>query len=155
MQNNAHYNTFYENVTAQGFFPIITRPTHSFENSHSLIDNTFTNNLSKPHTSGILTHHVLDHFMQFSIVKDGEVHSINHTKYIETETISPKSIANFKNSINKANLISQFDLNPLGDPNDNYIILAHALSEAKHKHIPRKVKRFNKRMHFKHKWMTN
>ena len=24
LQNNAHYNTFYENVTAQGFFPKIT-----------------------------------------------------------------------------------------------------------------------------------
>ena len=46
-------------------------------------------------------------------------------------------------------------LNPLGDPNVNYNILAHALSEAKQKHIPRKVKRFNKRKHFKHKWMTN
>ena len=155
LQNNAHYNTFYENVTAQGFFPKITRPTRSFENSHSLIDNTFTNNLSKPHTSGILTHHVSDHFMHFSIVEDSEVHSINHTKYIETETISLKSIATFKSSINKANLITQFDLNPLGDPNVNYNILAHALSEAKQKHIPRKVKRFNKRKHFKHKWMTN
>ena len=29
------------------------------------------------------------------------------------------------------------------------------LSEAKNKHIPRKVKRFNKRKHFKHKWMTS
>ena len=155
LQNNAHYNTFYENVTAKGFFPKITRPTRSFENSHSLIDNTFTNNLSKPHTSGILTHHVSDHFMHFSIVEDSEVHSINHTKYIETETISLKSIATFKSSINKANLITQFDLNPLGDPNVNYNILAHALSEAKQKHFPRKVKRFNKRKHFKHKWMTN
>ena len=55
LQNNAHYNTFYDSVTAHGFFPKITRPTRSFENSHSLIDNTF----------------------------------------VETETISPKSIANF------------------------------------------------------------
>ena len=93
--------------------------------------------------------------MHFCIVEDSEVHSINHTKYIETETISLKSIATFKSSINKANLITQFDLNPLGDPNVNYNILAHALSEAKQKHIPRKVKRFNKRKHFKHKWMTN
>ena len=41
LQNNAHYNTFYESVTAHGFFLKITRPTHYFENSHSLIDNTF------------------------------------------------------------------------------------------------------------------
>ena len=115
LQNNAHYNTFYDSVTAHGFFPKITRPTRSFENSHSLIDNTF----------------------------------------VETETISPKSIANFKNSINKANLITQFDLNPHGNPNINYNILTHVLSEPKNIHIPGKVKRFNKRKHFKHKWMTS
>ena len=72
-----------------------------------------------------------------------------------TDTISPKSIANFENSINKANLITKFDLNPLGNPNSNYNILTHVLSEAKNKHIPRKVKRFNKGKHFKHKWMTS
>ena len=155
MQNNAHYNTFYESLTAHGFFPKITRPTRSFENSLSLIDNTFTNNLNKPHISCILVHHVSDHFMHFSIVEDNEIHSVNLTKYVETKTISPKSIANFKNSINKANLVTQFDLNPHGNLNSNYNILKHVLSEAKYNHIPRKVKHFNKRKHFKHKWMTS
>ena len=37
LHTNAHYNTFYENTTAQGFFPKITRPTRSFGNSHKLI----------------------------------------------------------------------------------------------------------------------
>ena len=155
MLNNAQYDTFYESVTAQGFFPKIARPTRSFENSHSLIDNTFTNDLNKPHISGILVHHVSDHFMHFCIVEDNDTHSVNLTKYLETKTINPKSIANFKNSINKANLITQFDLNPHDNPNSNYNILTHVLSEAKHKHIPRKVKRFNKKKHFKHKWMTS
>ena len=93
--------------------------------------------------------------MHFCIVEDNEIPSVNHTKYVETETISPKSIANFKHSINKANLITQFDLIPHGDLNNNYNILTNVLSEAKNKHIPRKVKRFNKRKYFKHKWMTS
>ena len=46
----------------------------------------------------------------FTLLKN---HSVNLTKYVETETINPKSIANFKDSINKANLITQFDLNPI------------------------------------------
>ena len=33
--------------------------------------------------------------------------------------------------------------------------MTHVLSEAKNKHIPRKEKRFNKRKHLKHKWMTS
>ena len=50
LHTNNHYNSFYENVTSQGFFPKISRPTRSFENLHSLIDNIFSNNLCKPHT---------------------------------------------------------------------------------------------------------
>ena len=83
--------------------------------------------------------------MHFCIVEDNDIHSVNLTKYVEIETISPKSIANYRNSINKANLITQLDLNPHGNPNSNYNILTHVFSEAKNKHIPRKVKRFNKR----------
>ena len=83
--------------------------------------------------------------MHFCIVEDNDIHSVNLTKYVEIETISPKSIANYRNSINKANLITQLDLNPHGNPNSIYNILTHVFSEAKNKHIPRKVKRFNKR----------
>ena len=49
LHTNAHYNTFYDNTTAQGFFPRITRLTRSVRNSHTLIDNVFTNNLCKRH----------------------------------------------------------------------------------------------------------
>ena len=106
LQTNSHYNTFYESVIAQGFFPKIIGPTRSFENSYNLVDNNFTNNLNNPHILGTLVHHVSYHFMHFCIVEDNEIHSVNLTKYVETETNSPKSIANFKNSINKASLKS-------------------------------------------------
>ena len=46
LHTNTHYNAFYENITAQGFFSKITRPTRSFGNSHTLIDNVFTTNLN-------------------------------------------------------------------------------------------------------------
>ena len=61
-------------------FPKITGPTRSFENTHTLIDNVFTNNiiLCKPHISGILTHHVSDHFMSFCIV-EGKIKSTRAT----------------------------------------------------------------------------
>ena len=52
-------------------------------------------------------------------------------------------------------LITQFDLNPHGNLNSNYNILTHELSVAKYKHIPREVKRFNKKKNFKHKLMTS
>ena len=45
LHKNNYYNTFYENVTAQGFFPKITIPMRSFEISQTLIYNVFTNNI--------------------------------------------------------------------------------------------------------------
>ena len=120
--------TFYENVTAQGFFPKLTRPTRSFGNTHTLIDNVFTNNIGKPHISGILTHHVSDHFMSFCVV-EGKVKRTKDTpKYIEVENITPLSISNFKAGIGSSDLLSQFDLNLLADPNINYISTILTLS---------------------------
>ena len=56
----------------KGFSQKITRPTRSVGNSHTLIDNVFTNNLCKRHTSGILTHQISDYFITLSIV-DGNI----------------------------------------------------------------------------------
>ena len=120
LHTNTHYNAFYENITAQGFFPKITRPTRSFGNSHKLIDNVLTNNLCKQHTSGILTHQISDHFMSFSIV-EGNIKNIKEPlKYIEVQNINSASIINFKNSVGNSNLFSQFDLSLDANPNDNY-----------------------------------
>ena len=120
LHRNNYYNTFHENVRAQGFFPKLTRPTRSFENTHTLIDIVFTNNICKPHISGILTHHVSDQFMSFCIV-EGKVRRTKDTpKYIEVENITPSSLLNFKTAIGNTDLLSQFDLNPLVDPNFNY-----------------------------------
>ena len=91
---------FYESVTAQGFFPKITRPTRPFENSHSLLDNTFTNNLNKPHISGILIHHVSDHFMhfynfwlcQFMVCDNSIIFNPNKSKLIRF-TVDPDTVA--------------------------------------------------------------
>ena len=45
------------------------------------------------------------------------------------------------------------DLNT--DPNYNYVILSAELQAAKNLHIPRKIRKFNRRKHKKEKWMTN
>ncbi len=154
LNQNKNYNTFYENVTAQGFFPKITRPTRLSRESHSLIDNIFTNNLTADHTSGILTSHISDHFMNFCIL-EGRPHTIKKIKYIEVESINPVSLSNFKNSVNKADILSKLDPSPFANPNTNYNVLANILSDSKKKHIPKKLKKFNKLKDIKEKWMTN
>ena len=69
LHRNNFYNTFYENVTVQGFFQKLKRQARSFANTHTIIDNVFINIICKPHISGILTNHVSDHFMSFRIVE--------------------------------------------------------------------------------------
>ena len=99
LHTNNHYNSFYENVTAQSFFTKISRPTRFIENSHSLIDNIFSNNLCKLHTSGILTHHIFDHFMNFCIVESKTKKKPIPNNYIEVKNVNPESIANFKETL--------------------------------------------------------
>ena len=76
-------------------------------------------------------------------------------KYIEVGNITPLSISNFKAEIGSSDLLSQFDLNPLADPNINYNLLWSTIDQAKTKHIPKKSNKFNKRKHKKEPWMTN
>ena len=52
-------------------------------------------------------------------------------------------------------MLSQFDLNPLADPNFNYNLISSAIDHAKTKHIPKKTRKFNKCKHKKEPWMTN
>ena len=155
MHRNNYFNSFYENITSQGFFPKLTRPTRSYDNTHTLIDNVLTNNICKPHISGILTYHVSDHFMSFCIV-EGKVKRVKDTpKYIEVENITLLSISNFKGAIGNSDILSKFDLDPQADPNINYNLLSSTINKAKSLHIPKKSKKINKRKHKKEPWMTN
>ena len=154
LHTNTHYNAFYENITAQGFFPKITRPTRSFGNSHTLIDNVLTNNLCKQHTSGILTHQISDHFMTFSMV-EGNIKNIKEPiKYVEVQNINSASIINLKNSVGNSDLFLQFDLSLNANPNGNYNILSTILEQAKNRHIPKKIQRLNRRKHCIEPWMN-
>ena len=123
LHTNTHCNTFYKNITAQGFFPKITRPTRSFGNSHKLIDNMLTNNLCKQPTSGILTHQISYHVTTFRIV-EGNIKNIKEAlKDLEVQNINSASIINFKKSVGNSNLFSQFDLSLDANPNDNHNLL--------------------------------
>ena len=88
LHHNTHYNTLYENTTAQEFFHKIIRQTRSFGNSHKLIDNVFINNLCKRHTSGISTHQIFDYFITFNIV-DGSMKNVKEPiTYVEVKNIN-------------------------------------------------------------------
>ena len=155
INDSEHYNAFFENVTSTGFSTQITMPTRLSDNSNTLIDNIFTNNICKPHESGILVTPISDHLMQFCIFKGNYEASNDLPKYIEVETINSKSINNFKCALSKSDVFAKLDKSPNANPDSNYNILATALTDAKVKHLPKKNKKFNKKKHFHQKWMTD
>ena len=148
-------NAFFENVASTGFFPQITMPTRLSDNSNTLIDNLFTNNICKPHESCILVTPISDHLMQFCIFKGNYEASNDLPKCIEVETVNSKSINNFKCALSKSDVFAMLDKSPNASPDSNYDILATALADAKVKHLPPKDKKFNKKKHFHQKWMTD
>ena len=67
IKTNKHFNDFFfHNLITVGFFPNITLPIRFTEQSSTLIDNVFSNNLEERETSGILLNHISDHQFLFT-----------------------------------------------------------------------------------------
>ena len=70
------------------------------------------------------------------------------------ELCNQDNIEKFIKEVSDANIYDQ--LNPAlnTNPNYNYKIVSKLLQTVKSRHIPKKVRKFNKRKHMKEKWMT-
>ena len=155
LNSNNNYNMLFDNVISSGFVPKITLPTRICDTSSTLIDNVYTNTIDKKHTSGILIRPISDHQMYFCILNENYTKANNAHRYIEVEICNEYSIDQFRNEIANANIYDKLDLSPSANPNKNYELLAEQLQIAKSTHMPKKIKRFNKRKHKKEKWMNN
>ena len=151
---NDNFNMFYENVISSSFIPGITLPTRICDTTSTLIDNIYTNSVDKICTSGILIRPISDHQMYFCMINSNTCHSEQTKKFIEVEVCDHESIQSFVTEISNANIYDKLQKNLNSNPNHNYEILLKHLLNAKLKHIPKKVKNFNKRRHPKEKWMT-
>ena len=79
---------------------------------------------------------------------------MTQSKHIEVEIPNEDYISNFQNKIAKLEIHNKLDENPNKGPNYNFEILSRLLQNAKSKHIPKQISKFNKRRHKKQKWMT-
>ena len=153
--SNNHYNTFYENVMSCSFVPKITLPTRICDTTSTLIDNIYTNVLDKSHTSGILVRPLSDHQMYFCVMNENYIKPTTNQKYIEVEVLNEENIERFRKEIADLEIHNKLDETLDRDPNYNYEIVSTLLQNAKSKHIPKRVKKFNKRRHKKERWMTD
>ena len=87
--------------------------------------------------------------MYFCIMNDNFLNIKTAQKYIKIEVSNQNNINKFVREVSDADIYSKLEPNLNTDPNHSYEILAKHLQLAKH--IPQKIKKFNKRKHFKEK----
>ena len=93
---------------------MITRPIQLSDDSNTLIENIFTNNLGKTHISGILTSPISDHLLNFCILEDTHVCHMKKKMFVE---IGKNNYNNYRNSVIKSEIISKLDLDPCVNAN--------------------------------------
>ena len=143
---------FFENVTKD--FTRKLQDQLALVQIQTLIDNIFNNNLGNKHTSRISTSPIVDNFMNFCILERDQ-HISHKSRYIEIESITANSTQNFRRAISKAHIISKIETSISANPNTNYNTLCLIISKSKDSHIPRKIRKLNKRKHKISTWMTD
>ena len=149
------YSSFFDNVIASSFVTKIALPMRICDTRSSLIDNIYTNTIDKDYYSGILIRSISDDQMYFSIMNENVTTSKSVQKYIEIEVCSQENMDRLIIEVANTDLYNKLNQNLNTDPNYNYDILSAELQAAKNLHIPRKIRKFNRRKHNKEKWMTN
>ena len=127
-----HYNNFYDCVTEKSFFPQITLPTRIQNESYTLIDNIFTNDIEKSikSKSGILINDISDHKIIFTFQEN--LSYIEKTeKYIYTEKYDEISMQQFIIKLNNLNIYEHLNQNIDSSPQANYEIFSKFVKRAK------------------------
>lgn len=114
IQTTHLFNTFME----YSFLPVISKPTRITENTSTLIDNVYVNNISDENTiqSGILLEDISDHCPIFCTVtlKDHSLRQCNSTsKLIERRSLNDASIETTKRYLDQVNwdYLNDMDVN--------------------------------------------
>jgi len=158
INSKRHYSTYFDNVVSKGFFPRITLPTRLQDESRTLIDNIFTNNIEENNTSksGILINDIghSDHKMIFTY-QENITYIEKNKKCITIENRDEVSINKFIDELKILNIYEQMNKTINSNPQDNYEVFSLLVKYAKEKHLPKKEVKFNRKKHKKAKWLTN
>ena len=86
INNNRHFNTYFDSIIAKGFFPKITLPTRIQASSCTLIDDILTNNIDETaqSKSGLLVNDISDHKIIYTYLINNS-HKIKMEKFIKIE----------------------------------------------------------------------
>lgn len=126
------------------FFCTITRPTRIINNSATLIDHIWSNDLPNNHINGIVFSHISDHFPIFSSFKTNVKPPESNNTVVKTYRIyNEANINKFKDEINSTNWTFIYDNN---DVTTCFALLHTKLLDILNKCFPLKTK-FVKEQH--------
>ena len=140
VKTNNHYFEYFDEVLSQSFIPRITLPT---EQSSTLIDNIYTNNIDERESSGILLNQISDHQMIFTLLENFS-YVTQAPKFVEIQTNDPESIQSFVNELDELNIYNHLQTAIDSSPDVNYHTILELLSTVKDKHLPKKMVKFFK-----------
>lgn len=124
------FNTFFESMISNSFFPKITFPTRFSATRGSLIDNFFCkiSNVSIKAISGIAISRLSDHhpyFICIDVLKKKQI----HPEYINVSRAKPTANEDFLRELIDSNMATKLDLSDNASPEINYNLLDEKLNE--------------------------
>ena len=147
---------YFDLLTSHSFYPKITVPTRLTNNHGTLIDNILCKltTTTLEITSGVLIKKFSDHQPYF-ILLDNIIVTDPPPVFVRITKQDKDSIINFQNEISGSDELNTLIENLMVDPNINYNTLYKVLQNAKNKHMPSKVVKYNKYKHKKSNWITH
>ena len=154
--DNAVLGDYFNSILSQSFFPKITLPTRLSDRSCTLIDNflcKLSNGFSQS-TADILISRISDHLPYFIFLDYLKPKLPASSTFIKVQTWNDECILTFQTELNNANIYDMLDTQLHTDPTENLTTLNMLITQAKDKHLPIKLVKFNKHKHNKSNWIS-
>ena len=147
-------NLFFNQLSSSGYIPLITRPTRITKSTATLIDNIFTNNLSRTeHLNGILFNDISDHLPIFTITEhEMHINTVSsETDSYATRTIRKKSLESFSRSLKTCDWLTTLSKN---DPAESFKAFFAEFSDHYAKSFPGKMTKCKSTRRSDNLWIT-
>ena len=142
---------YLENILAQGFLPLITKPSIICSHSSTLIDHIYTNKTDLNAVSGIVITDVSDHLGVFSIIQLMHSNNENISRIKLSRSYSQANIATFKDKL------GSIDYTPIFKeicPNRAYDIFIELYTQAYDYAFPLKKSKIPRKYLKRSPWLT-
>ena len=152
LQYDRHLATqeFVDSLFSHAFIPLISNPTRLTSHPATLIDNIFTNSVSRNIFSGIVLNDLSDHFPVFAYFRDDNI-SHSKAKKLFKRSFSDTNLHNFNESLSNidwSKLLNQ------KDPNESYNGFINEYSKLFQSCFPLKAIKGKNMNKFRSPWLT-